>query len=219
MIYALIDNDVVANIVQAQSINDVPGKLLLESKPWTQVGDRLTTDGRLPDEIWAWSKSTKEKVRFTETDQPTDAYTTTPPPAYATGWDGVTNAWIVDTAKELADAKTAKKAAIDANTNRIKLRDGLVYSGKHFSMTDAAKLNWTGMLAASSILPVPMTILTMDDTPHVLNTRQDLTDFLMAVMAYDTAPGSPLTSGRILRMRVEAAQTVDEVNAIIDDRE
>lgn len=121
--------------------------------------------------------------------------------------------------EELHRAKANKKAAIDANTSRIRDRDGLAYAGERFAMNEGAKLNWTGLLAASAMLPLPMSILTIDDKPFALADKNALMGFLMAVMAYDTARGSPVTSGRELRMMVEAAQTVEEVEAIVDDRE
>lgn len=116
-------------------------------------------------------------------------------------------------------AKREKKSAIDANTNRIRDRDGLSYSGERFAMTEGAKLNWTGMAAMKDSLPVPFTVLTIDDKPFPLSDQAAIMKFLGAVMLYDTAPGSPVTSGRALRTLVEAAQTIEEVDAIVDDRQ
>lgn len=116
-------------------------------------------------------------------------------------------------------AKRDKKSAIDANTNRIRDRDGLSYAGERFAMTEGAKLNWTGMAAMKDSLPVPFTVLTIDDKPFPLSDQAAIMKFLGAVMLYDTAPGSPVTSGRALRTLVEAAQTIEEVDAIVDDRQ
>lgn len=119
----------------------------------------------------------------------------------------------------LDEAKTAKKAAIDANTNRIRDRDGLTHAGERFAMNDGAMLKWTGLMSAKDILPYPMVILTIDDKPFVIADQAALMQFLVAVLGYETHPDSPLSTGRALRQRVEAAQTVDDVEAVADDRE
>lgn len=134
-------------------------------------------------------------------------------------WDELEAAWAELSTPSLDDAKTAKKSAIDANTARIRDRDGLAYAGGRFDMRDSAMLKWTGMMAAKDMLAFPFTILTLDDKPFVLETPIELLQFLAAVMSYETAPDSPLSTGRALRMRVEAAETVEEVGVIVDDRE
>lgn len=119
----------------------------------------------------------------------------------------------------LEEAKAAKKSAIDANTNRIRDRDGLAYAGERFDMRDAAMLKWTGLLSAKDILPFPVTILTIDDKPVALADQTALLQFAAAVLSYETDPASPLSIGRELRQRVDAATTPEEVEAIVDDRE
>lgn len=215
---AQIKDNVVTNLIVSDS-GELSSFTLLPALGTTQVGDRLTADGNLPKEIWAWSKATQERRRFTETDPPTVGYTAQEPPPYCLGWDADADVWVSDHDQALNDAKIAKKTAIDVNTNRIRDRDGLLYAGARFAMTEGAKLNWTGLLAASDILPLPMTILTLDDNPFEIADQKALKGFLMAVMSYDTADGSPVTSGRQLRMRVEAAATIEELDAIVDDRE
>lgn len=119
----------------------------------------------------------------------------------------------------LVEAKQFKKTAIDANTNRIRDRDGLAYADQRFAMNEGAMVKWAGLLAAKDILPFPMTILTIDDKPFVLADQAALMQFVAAVLGYETFPDSPLATGRTLRARVEAAQTVEEVDAIIDERD
>lgn len=119
----------------------------------------------------------------------------------------------------LDEAKALKKAAIDTNTNRIRDRDGLLHASQRFAMSEGAMVKWTGLLAAKDILPFPMTILTIDDKPFTLANQGELMQFVAAVLGYETSADSPLTTGRVLRARVEDAQTVDEVNAIEDTRE
>ena len=119
----------------------------------------------------------------------------------------------------LVDAKQLKKNDIDINTNRIRDRDGLTFMGERFAMNDGAMLKWTGLIAAKDMLPFPFTILTIDDKPFQLTSQTVLMQFMAAILGYETAPNSPLSSGRLLRQRVEAATTVEEVMAIVDDRE
>lgn len=119
----------------------------------------------------------------------------------------------------LDEAKSEKKSAIDANTARIRDRDGLNYAGERFAMSDGAMLKWTGLMSAKDVLPYPMTILTIDDKSFPIASQDELMRFLAAVLLYETAPESPLATGRALRQRVEAARTVEEVAGVIDDRD
>ncbi len=114
--------------------------------------------------------------------------------------------------------KARKKAEIDANTNRIKERDGLLFEHKRFSMSDSAMLKWTGLMAAKDILQFPIAILTKDDEEFIIADHSELMAFLAAVLAYETDPQSPLSTDRALRSQVEAAQTPEEVNSVADDR-
>lgn len=141
-----------------------------------------------------------------------------PRPEHAIEFNHAGGGWTVDAEAALREAKEARKAAIDANTDALKLRDGLAHDGKRFSMTDSAMIKWTGLMAAATVLQFPMHILTLDDEPYAIAGQAALMAFLMAVMNYETAPGSPLVSGRELRGRVDAAATVEEVRAIVDER-
>ena len=118
----------------------------------------------------------------------------------------------------LAEVKAKRIAEIDAKTNAIRDRDGLPYGGEHFDMRDTAMIKWTGIMAAMPILTFPLTILTLDDKLFTLADQAAAMGFLQAVLGYETAEGSPLTTGRALRQQVNAAATIEEVDAIIDDR-
>lgn len=117
------------------------------------------------------------------------------------------------------EAKAAKKDAIDANTNRIRDRDGMAYGGERFAMNDGAMLKWTGLMAARDMIPYPMTILTIDDKPFQFASQVELMTFMGAVLGYETAADSPLSTGRALRQRIEAATSIEELNSIVDARE
>lgn len=117
-------------------------------------------------------------------------------------------------------AKTAKKAAIDKRTDELNLTQGMTYDGKNFSMSPAAKINWTGMLSlmTAGMMQYPFAILTVNDEPYMLKDQQAMQSFLMTVMQYDANPESATGKGRVLRGQVEACTTVEEVEAITDDR-
>lgn len=119
-------------------------------------------------------------------------------------------------------AKREKKAAIDANTDRIRARDGKEFNGGTFDMRDGAKANWSDLaiLAARGKIKYPKVILTKDDQPFTIKAESEMDAFLAMVESYFTDdPASPIVTGRMLRMRVEAAQTIEGIEAIVDDRE
>lgn len=115
--------------------------------------------------------------------------------------------------------KMQKKMEADRNTDRIKLRDGLSFDGEHFSMTEGAMLKWTGLLAAKDILQTPYTILTIEDEPFVLRDKEHLLRFILAAMSYESDPTSALVTGRELRHRIKDAQTYEELETIVDNRQ
>lgn len=122
----------------------------------------------------------------------------------------------------LTRAKREKKTAIDSNTDRIRVRDGKEFSGGIFDMRDGAKANWSDLaiLAARGKIKYPKVILTKDDQPYVIKSEAEMDDFLAMVESYFTDdPASPVVTGRTLRIGVESAQTIEEVEAIVDDRE
>ena len=88
-------------------------------------------------------------------------------------------------------------------------------------MSEGAKSNWIELMTAfnAEMLPLPFPIRTIDDKPFVLTDATALKGFMAVVMGYQMAPGSPLVTGRALRQRVEEATTIEEVEAIVDDRE
>ena len=138
-----------------------------------------------------------------------------PRPLYADRFDAEAGKWII----RISEMKAGMKSAIDANTNRIRDRNGMFFKHRQFAMTETAQIKWAGMAAMIDKLSFPITILTLKDKPFQLADREELEQFLVAAMSYEFDPDSPLATGRELRMRVDAAETVEELEAIVDERE
>lgn len=119
----------------------------------------------------------------------------------------------------LDSAKTARIAAVDLRTQEL-IAEGFAFAGKRFSMSEAAQRNWIALSSglANGMLPFPMAVSTVDEHSHVLAAANDLKAFLGAYMVYQADPAQPLGSGRALKERITAATTIEELDAIADDR-
>lgn len=139
-----------------------------------------------------------------------------PKPSHATDFDMRQKKWNLS----LDALKKEKVAAIDARTVRL-IRSGFAFAGKRFSMSDAAQRNWIALSSdmANSLLPFPLTVSTIDESSHVLASADELKAFFGAYLLYQADPAQPLGAGRALKERLAAAATVEEVEAIADDRE
>lgn len=120
--------------------------------------------------------------------------------------------WRLDTAKR------AKIAAIDARSHEL-LTAGLeVADGKTISTSDHAQRNLlmlsVGVQVGSTTLP--QGISTIDGGEYVITDASDLTRIQDLWTQRMT---SVLDAGRALRLAVLAAETVEAVEAITDDRE
>lgn len=133
-------------------------------------------------------------------------------------------AWVVEKipGPDIDEMKAQMVAAIDRTTERIRDRDGMLYMGKRFSMSLQAQANWTklalGIIAGLIQFPYEG-IQTIDDEWFVLQTKEQAMGFVMATAGYENAPDSPVRQGRDLKALVAAAQTVEELEAIKDERE
>ena len=142
-----------------------------------------------------------------------------PRPRYAAAFDDSIPGWVLsEDALDLA--KTEKIAEIDAKTSEL-IKQGFVYADKHFSMSDAAQRNWTALAAglANDMLSFPMPVSTVDEATHLLGSANELKAFLAAYLIYQANPDEPLGSGRTLKELVTAAESVEDVGAIVDERE
>lgn len=120
----------------------------------------------------------------------------------------------------LQQAKAAKIAKIDTKTTEL-IKHGFEYAEKRFSMSDAAQRNWAALAAglANDMLSFPMPISTVDEATHILTSANDMKVFLGEYLRYQANPNEPLGSGRALKEYLAAAESIEEVEAIVDDRE
>jgi hypothetical protein len=119
----------------------------------------------------------------------------------------------------LVGAKAAKIAAIDAKTAAL-ITAGFVFGGENFSMSDAAQRNWIGLAAAKAngMLSFPIAVSTVSEGAFTIADATAFAGFLAAYLTYQVNPAAPLASGRALKALVNAAESVEAVNAIEDNR-
>ncbi len=129
--------------------------------------------------------------------------------------------WEINENTALAECKAAKANAINKKTNELSHTEGFAHNGKKFSLSVEAKLNWVTLQVGilSNALPFPYTIYTIEGTPYSLVDAQAAIAFIGSFAAAQMTPSGILEAGRMLIARVEAAQSITEVEAIIDDRE
>ncbi len=139
-----------------------------------------------------------------------------PRPEHAEEFDPETKTW----KRDLAAIKADRIAAIDTRTAEL-INRGFSFAGSQFSMSEAAQRNWIALSSglANSLLSFPMPVSTIDESSHVLQSADALKAFLGAYLLYQADPNQPLGAGRSLKERITAAATVEEVEAVVDDRE
>ncbi len=113
----------------------------------------------------------------------------------------------------LDDLKDQKSAEIDAKT-RQKIEEGFIFNGELFSLSEHAQLNWIGIKASLDILTFPIEVSTKGRSKLILTEVDSIPFCLMALGTKQYW----LDTGRNLNILVEAATTVAELEAIIDDR-
>lgn len=115
--------------------------------------------------------------------------------------------------KELDMNKIKKNGQIDIRTQEL-IFQGFTYDGQTFSLSEMAQLNWVAMEASSDLLTWPVVITTKDDSEYSL-TLANSPYFYGAALSTKQAH---LNSGRALKLQVNAATTIAEVDAVIDNR-
>jgi hypothetical protein len=128
-------------------------------------------------------------------------------------WDGnsfTKAAAVVD----LAHAKAVKHSQIDARTAEI-IGQGFSHGGSTFSLSENAQRNWIGGEVGKNNLTFPMAVSTKDEGEYsIANATEYTTMYLTAV----ATTKSVIDSGRTLKKSVNAATTVAEVDAVVDNR-
>jgi hypothetical protein len=121
----------------------------------------------------------------------------------------------------IAEVKARKTYAIDSKTEQL-ISSGFVYKNKSFSMSQAAQHNWgiigTGLalgLITGANLPK---VSTVDGLTYVFANLDDVYGFLATYSSFLTSPTGALALGRALKAQVAAANTIEQVNAIVDNR-
>ena len=117
-------------------------------------------------------------------------------------------------APTLEQAKEAKKMAIDGRTDEL-IAGGFPYDSKMFSLSIEAQATWLGMSEAKAYLTYPFEVSTKEGNAYNL---ADATAVTMFFLTGVNAVKSYIASGRSLKVQVNAATTVAEVDAIVDPR-
>jgi len=61
-------------------------------------------------------------------------------------------------------------------------------------------------------------VSTVDEGTHVLSSATELMQFIGAFLMYQVDPNQPLGAGRALKAQVNAATSVADVEAVVDNR-
>jgi len=109
--------------------------------------------------------------------------------------------------------KEEKNLLIDAKTNEL-IKGGFEFDGNMFSMSSDAQRNWMGLHQFKEYMDFPIKISTLDDGEYSLHEEHLVQFVLKAVGTVEYY----LSSGRKLKVKVKKATTIDEINAIEDNR-
>ena len=118
---------------------------------------------------------------------------------------------------ELYTARALRMRNVDVRTREL-LAQGFLYDGHVFSLSLEAQANWNRMIAkhAADKLTFPT-----DEVSTFYGVRHSFVDaasFNAFADAYLAAVDTVIESGRALKDQINAATTVGDVNAVIDDR-
>jgi len=118
---------------------------------------------------------------------------------------------------KLPQLKGGKFDTIDARTSKL-ISEGFSYLSKQFSLSAMAQSTWTGLYAIKDepALVYPVKANTIDDNDFLeIKDSDEVRVFYMTAVATYRAH---LDSGTALKDKVRVASTIDEVNAIEDNR-
>jgi hypothetical protein len=183
-----------------------------EAVDWEIVDDPRNPGGKL-----------KQATQTIRTALPPDGY-------QADGWEEVADD-VCDLLKQptetsiipgyLDTLKASRIRAIDARTREL-LTLGFEYDGHQFSMSDAAQKNWMllfiGLLAGIVTEGNIPQASTQEEVSYTFENLSSLQAFLSVYASYQTDPGAPLSTGRTLKASISAAETIEEVNLVLDER-
>lgn len=105
---------------------------------------------------------------------------------------------------------------IDKRTFNL-IESGFTYQDLVFSCSERAQIRYNGMLTLAEGLTYPLEINTLDDLGKlVLANAEETVAFCIAAANYVR---EQVDRGTILKEQVRSAQTQEEIDAIVDDRE
>lgn len=117
------------------------------------------------------------------------------------------------TALTLAQMKANKNASIDARTQAL-ISNGFAFDGHGFSLSPAAQMNWSGLKTFEAILTWPVKVTANGDVEYPL-AQANLIPFVGTALGTVAAH---YTSGRVLKLLVNACTTEAQVEAVMDSR-
>lgn len=115
-------------------------------------------------------------------------------------------------------ARSRRLLGIDGTTKRLTER-GFTHDGQRFSLSSAAQANWNRMAAKHAAGKLTFPTNEVSTFYGGRYSFADATEYEAFEAAYFTAIEGVLESGRALRDQVNAATTVEDVDAVVDARE
>lgn len=116
-------------------------------------------------------------------------------------------------AYSLVERKATKNFNIDLRTQAI-IAEGFVFDGELFSLSLKAQMNWLGLSTLQALFQWPMAVTTDDDKEYHLS----LLDLIPFITTGSGKVADTIGSGRALKLRVNAAQDQDMIDAVVDNR-
>ncbi len=103
---------------------------------------------------------------------------------------------------------------VDLKTPKLIL-EGFTHNGEIFSLSHSAQANWNALYTAKDLITFPYEISTKDSKAYNVQDITELTTFFLA--AIDVVNGH-ISSGRALKVQMQAATKQGDLDAIADGR-
>lgn len=114
----------------------------------------------------------------------------------------------------LDDFKRLKYEAIDEKTVSL-IRQGFDYTSKKFSMSEVAQINWLGMKQNKTLFIYPLQVTTKNNDVITLASEAEVESFVQSALMFKL---TILKGGSDLKKLVHDATTVEQVDAVVDNR-
>lgn len=116
----------------------------------------------------------------------------------------------------LEEVKAKKVLEIDQKTQAL-IAAGFTFDSAQFSLSINAQMNWSALLTFQNAgqLSYPCAVTNKEDTEYQIADPTTLVQFCGAAMV---AVNTPIATGRALKVSVQAASTIAEVDTVIDNR-